>query len=393
MTTATATRRKRPEPKTEPAPLPSVGAVVLERKGLLAALRVASRIMPRRATLPCLAYALLKHVNGRVSLRAGSLEVQYEVTLKQAEPLAADWEVLLPVRAWLPVLAALDVGTVRLSWADGVLHLESDTAKFTEPQLRADYVLPMDFEAGERYVVDGQSLRTALNRVTFAVAGDDSRPILTSVYVGEFDGRKSLMAADGFRLSIAALPGEGELPDVMIPAEGARLLARVAGDDLVGLGVNPQRTKLAAAIGAGVTVTMHLVQGTFPNISGLVRTECEHSVTVPAPALLRASKLLAPVALEGSGIVRFRASSDGLVASSTDHDGRNAEVRLLCPVEGEDGRIALNYRFFADAMRAIGGGEVRWEWEAPSKQMVFRNVADPGHLQVVMPMFVQWEDA
>lgn len=401
---ATATARR---PKTDHSPAKQTwhaGEVTLARTDLLAAMRVAARVTPRRGTLPELGYALLKHVNGRVYLRATDLDTEYEVTLRPTVPLGADFEVLIPVRPWIPLLHSLEGDEVVLSFADGEITLQTGTAKITEPTRHpSGFPLRADFEAAERYVVPGQVLKTALQRTTYATADFETRPILSSIYMAEFAGRKSLMSADGFRLAVAPLPGEGSMPDVNLPGAGMRFLTTVLGDDLVGMGVNPQRTRVGFAVGADITVTMCLVQGNFPNLSQLIPPEHTTAVTVPAPAMLRVAKALEPIAREGSGIMRFTASPEGFVVTVRGDSGipngafmhapdRIAEVRLLCPVEGEPNRIALQYRYVGEAMRAIGAGESRWEWTESSRQVVIRNVSDPGHLQVVMPMFVQWGD-
>ena len=58
--------------------------------------------------------------------------------------------------------------------------------------------------------------------------------------------------------------------------------------------------------------------------------------------------------------------------------------------EATSTRIAFNYRYLAEALKALGDQDVTLETTTPQMPGVLRPVAGVDYVQVIMPMFVTW---
>jgi DNA polymerase-3 subunit beta len=251
---------------------------------------------------------------------------------------------------------------------------------------------------GVRVELDPKVLRKAIERVEFAAASDDSRPVLTGISVKSDGTRLTFASADGFRLAVsdATLPVAPEEPiDVIVPALALREVARLIGDgsEPVEMRINPQRTQVQFAL-TDVELVAQLIQGTFPNYNQLIPSEFNTRCVVDVEEFKREARIAAIFARDGSGIIRLQLTpGNGMpgrlaVSARADEIGDN-NGEIDAAVEGDASKIAFNSRYLNDVLNVLNG-KVALEMTSPSSQGVFRPVDERDYVHVVMPMFVQW---
>jgi DNA polymerase-3 subunit beta len=242
-------------------------------------------------------------------------------------------------------------------------------------------------------------LKHAIDRVEFAAANDDTRPVLTGVSFKTDGETLTLAAADGFRLAVADVAlanAPTEALDIIVPARALRELSRLMGDsdDAFVIRVNNEKTKILFGR-PDFEIVAQLVQGTFPNYQQLIPSEWSTRTIIDADQFSRSARIAAVLARDGSGIVRVQITPEGddssgklVLSARADEIGDN-QNELEAQVEGEAAQIAFNSRYLKDVLDALSG-DIALETTSPSSQGVFRSVNDDSYLHVVMPMFVQW---
>jgi DNA polymerase-3 subunit beta len=241
--------------------------------------------------------------------------------------------------------------------------------------------------------LDPRSLKQAIDRVEFASASDETRPVLTGVHLKSNDNRLTLAAADGFRLAVSDIALE-QAPsaaiEVIVPARALRELGRLISDtnEPVEMRINGGRTHVLFAM-RDIELVAGLIQGTFPNYSQLIPPEWNTRVTVKVDEFKREAKIASIFARDGSGIIRLQMEGDALKVSAAADEVGNNEGVIEARVEGDGSKIAFNSRYLQDVLNALDG-DVKLEMTSPSSQGVFRPVGDDAYVHVVMPMFVQW---
>jgi DNA polymerase-3 subunit beta len=257
-------------------------------------------------------------------------------------------------------------------------------------------------EEGVAARINPQVFRSAIARVAFAAATEESRPILTGVEIKLEEDRFTLAAADGFRLAVqrSALAQPVESPvEVIVPARTLNELSRVLGDgeDPIEVMMTPARGQILFRT-QGVEMVSQLLQGTFPNYDQLIPQSCQTRAVFDLQNLLRAARSAAIFARDGSNIIRLQmepnaeegGTGKAIVSAKSESVGDNQDEVDAVLLEGGESKIAFNSRYLQEVLAVFERGQVALETTTPSSPGVFKPTESDDYVHVVMPMFVQW---
>jgi DNA polymerase-3 subunit beta len=370
------------------------------QENLQRGLAIVGRAVAARSTLPITANVLIQTDNGRLKLAATDLDIAISAWV--GARIDDEGSTTVPARLIGDFVASLPPATVNLEIPDRGRQVKLECAR-NESTVNAmdaeDFPRIASLTAGVCLELEPKALRRAIERVEFAAASDDSRPVLTGVHVKSDGPRLTFASADGFRLAVADvnLPEAPPEPvEVVIPARALREVARLISDanEPVEMRINPQRTQVQFAL-TDVELVAQLIQGTFPNYSQLIPADYNTRMTVSLDEFRREARIAAIFARDGSGIIRLQLSSGNgvpgrlTVSARADEIGNN-DGDIDAEIEGDASKIAFNSRYLQDVLNALSGDKIALEMTSPSSQGVFRPVGDDDYVHVVMPMFVQW---
>ncbi|MCC7087882.1 MAG: DNA polymerase III subunit beta, partial [Dehalococcoidia bacterium] len=370
------------------------------QENLQRGLSIVGRAVATRSTLPITANVLVSTDRGRLKLAATDLDISICAWI--GAKIDEEGATTVPSRLISDFVAQLPPTTVSLEVPQNGRQMRLECAR-NDSTINAmdaeDFPRIPEIRDGVTIQFDPKALRRAIERVEFAAATDDSRPVLTGVHLKTDGTRLTMAAADGFRLAVAdiTLPeSPSESIEVIVPARALRELSRLVGEtnEPVEMRVNPQRTQVLFAM-TDVEMVAQLIQGTFPNYNQLIPAEYGTKVLVNVDEFKREARIAAIFARDGSGIIRLQmAPGDAgmpgqlTISARADEIGDN-EGKIDAKVEGEGSKIAFNSRYLQDVLNVLTG-TVALEMTSPSSQGVFRpvdenGVSEPGYVHVVMP--------
>ena len=363
-------------------------------------LAIVSRAVPSQTSLPIAANVLVGTDGGRLKLSATDLDISISAWI--GARVDSEGVTTIPARLLNDFVAQLPAETTDIELPDGERQVRIACARHeaTINIMNADD-FPVIESLTEGISIDSNAaeLKHAIDRVEFAAANDDTRPVLTGVSFKTDGETLTLAAADGFRLAVADVAlanAPTEALDIIVPARALRELSRLMGDsdDAFVIRVNNEKTKILFGR-PDFEIVAQLVQGTFPNYQQLIPSEWSTRTIIDADQFSRSARIAAVLARDGSGIVRVQITPEGddssgklVLSARADEIGDN-QNELEAQVEGEAAQIAFNSRYLKDVLDALSG-DIALETTSPSSQGVFRSVNDDSYLHVVMPMFVQW---
>ncbi|PKB65592.1 MAG: DNA polymerase III subunit beta [SAR202 cluster bacterium Io17-Chloro-G3] len=372
------------------------------QENLSKALGIVGHAVATRSTLPITQNILMSTDQGRLKLSATNLEIA--MTTWVGAKISDEGAVTVPARLLADFVTSLPQGQVEIAMIPKPRGIQVTCGRFEGRIMGTD---PEEFppipsvQEGVGVTVPSQQLRQAINRVVFAAATEDSRPVLTGVKV-ELEGNKmTLAAADGFRLAVhgASLGSPvSEDTDFIIPARTLTELNRLLGDqtEAVEFTVTPQRSQALFRL-QNVELVTQLVQGAFPNYRQLIPQSYGTRTIVSLKEFLQASHAASIFARDGGGIVRVQVipgtggGSGKLVVSARAEEVGDNQGEIDAVVEGPETKIAFSSKYLSDVLSILDEkGEVALETTTSSSPGVFRSVVDDGYVHVIMPMFVQW---
>ena len=377
------------------------------QENLSRGLSIVGRAVASRATLPVTQNVLLQTDRSMLKLSATNLEIA--ITTWIGAMIEEEGAITVPARLLSEFVNSLPSDRVDLTVEENssILHFVCGRDSSRIHGVSASEFPPVPrVEEGVAARIDAQQFKTAIGRVVFAAASEESRPVLTGIEAKLSGDRYTLAAADGFRLAVQ----HGTLNDaveeeigVIIPARTMNELSRLLSDqdDTVEIMMVPARSQIMFKSG-GVEVVSQLVQGTFPNYEQLIPQKYDTRSIFDSQRLLRVTRSAAIFARDGSNIIRLQMAPKGeddeenaapgkaTVSARSEEVGESQSVLDMMEIEGEEAKIAFNSRYLQEVLAVLERGNVALETTSSSSPGVFKPTDDENYVHVVMPMFVQW---
>ena len=368
------------------------------QENLARGLGIVGRAVATRSTLPVLSNILLATDENRLKIAATNLEIGINCWIGARTD--EDGAITVPARLLSDFVNSLPQDRVDMELLVRTQQIFLRCARF-EAKIKTidaqEFPLIPTAEEGAGIKVDAALLQKKINQVIFAVATDESRPILTGVSA-QFEGSKlTLAAADGFRLAVTSLelmtPVEEPFTTV-IPARALAEVSRIIGDqeDPVQIDVTASRNQVLFHTDHADLVSQ-LIEGKFPDYNQIIPTSHQTRIFVDTRAFLQAVKTADIFARDAANIVRLQASKGDdefnpskltLLASAAEMGENMGEIDIN--IEGEPIEIAFNVKYLIDVLSAIDSEQTVIETTNSQSPGALKPVDQEDLICVIMPM-------
>jgi DNA polymerase-3 subunit beta len=251
-------------------------------------------------------------------------------------------------------------------------------------------------DLSEGIQINVTDFKEMIQQVTFAASTDEARPVLTGVLVSVSGGEISLVATDGFRVSMRkndlAEPSARPV-HAIIPARALSELARIAtdGDQTIVMVVPPGRGQVIFHM-ENTELVSQIIDGNFPDYRAIIPRSFKTRTVVSTPGLLKACRQAEIIAREGTNVARLNIMPAGdlkpgvVEVSAISEETGSSEARLDATIEGNALLIAFNVRFLREVLEVIKTPNVSVETNAATTPGMVRPVGDEHFSHVIMPM-------
>ena len=206
----------------------------------------------------------------------------------------------------------------------------------------------IELNAAHTFVMPAQSLLKGLERTLYAASDDDTRPIMTGVYLDFFPDKLVTVASDG-RILVRYTDSNikcGETASFCLPARIAQLLtrgilAKEAGE--VTLSFDERNASFTTSSGS---LTARLLEGKFPNYNSVIPTSSVHNIIVDKDQLFFASKRVSLFSNRASSLVILDFADDSIRITGQDLDlSIAAEETISCSGQQAGTRLRIGFDF------------------------------------------------
>ena len=370
------------------------------QENLAKGISIVSRVVSTRAVLPVLSNILMATDEGRLKLAATDLSTS--ITCWIGAKVEEDGAITIPARLLSDFVSSLPPAQIQMELVTRTKSLHLKCAQF-EADIHGidaqDFPIIPSEVSDHKIEIPPAALRQMIEQVTLAAApAEEGRLVLTGA-LAEFQGSQlTMVAADGFRLSLRKAQLSEEVPeplDVIIPARALRELARVSveEEDPVQIIVTPNRNQVLFRL-SNVEIISQLIEGKFPDYNQIIPSSYGTRVVVNTHDLMRAVRISVLFSRDVANIVRLEVipgselTPGRLRVESTAEVGQNVGD-LDASVEGEQMEIAFNGRYLIDMLNVIGTEQVVLEATNPSRPGILKPVGDDNLIYVIMPMHIK----
>lgn len=332
-----------------------------------------TRVIDARPASPILAGIKLEAIDGTLQLSTFNFEISardhIEAGVDEAGSSVVQGKILADITKSLPSEKTY------LATENSTLIITSGKAKFTM-QLMPESEYP-DLPAVPRILgkVDGETFHQAVDQACVAVSREETRPVLTGVYM-QFEGDKVVMTStDRFRLSRATFTWSPENPDAststLLRGSLLRDVARTLNDSQnVVIDFDEDNPSLIAFENAGRISTSQLIDGEFPAIDRLFADEYPIQAVIDKQQLISSIKRVSLVA-ERNAPIRMAFSDGSVTLSAGVADENQASDIIDVDFDGEDITVAFNPGYLIEGLSAIAEPFVRMKMTTAIKPVEF----------------------
>jgi len=352
---------------------------IVKRNTLLETLGKVKSAVATKHTLKVLGAILIRAGGGQLTLTGTNLEVALTASCKAS--VSRQGAIAVLPQTLEAFLKAVKSDKVTLSIVNGKSLRVEAGAVTTIEGFEAQEFPEIAGVRGKPIVVTG--LANGLKQITYAMAEDDSRPVLHGVCFHPNGGNLMLAAADGLRLAETKVKAKGSLEETVVPAKAVQLVQKLMPGRVSIHRVKETREgkqDTISFVGDGLVLTAMVIQGKYPNYEQVI-PKSGSPVVVESKALKEALDTVA-ITLPDNNAVRLNAARGKLIVSTKNTEKGETEAKV--PAKGK-AAIAFNIRFLKDVLANTSDKITLRITNAQSPGVVKQN----GTIHVIMPMFVE----
>lgn len=358
---------------------------------LAKALQRVQGIIEKKTTMPILANVLLEaSKDGFLSVAATNLEIG--LTGKYACDVTQEGSITLSGRSLFDIVRALPKKTATLKKVNNDwVEISCGKVNYRVVGMSAEgYPTLPSFSDVEYFALSSDAFKAMIDKTLYSVCTDETRYNLTGIYceaLSEGDGIR-MVSTDGHRLSIVEQNTDDQpliKKGIIIPRKGMIELRRLL-DDGETTGQLGFKDNSAIFEKDGLTLTMQLIEGEFPDYKQVIPQTCTKRVIVNRELLqsaLKRTSLLSPDKAQG---VRLDLSNGNLALSAHNPDVGEAKEDIEVDYDGEDLKIGFNYRYISDVLHALNHEEVELQLSDSLSPGVIIGAGTEDYRAIIMPM-------
>ena len=355
---------------------------------LNASLTIFSRALAARSPKPILEGILFETCDTGLRLTCTDLALGIETVIPAT--FTEEGRAVLPGKLLCEVVRKLPGGLCEITISDR-MQATIRCATFRTTIMGFD---PVEYPElpqvpGEAFSVPQSVLRDMIGRTIFAIALDESRPILTGCLMEIEPSEMRVVALDGFRLALRREAIDGPQQSVSAVVGGKVLgdIARILADTDEPVSLCFSRSHVQMDLGA-THIVARLLEGEFIRYRQILPQEWQTRVTVGRAELSSAIDRASLIAREGkTNLVCFRIDGETLDVTSNAENG-DMEEKIAVTTEGKDLTIAFNVRYITDVLKALSDDAVVMRFNSNVSPCVVCPTEGESYLYLVLPVRV-----
>jgi DNA polymerase-3 subunit beta len=364
--------------------------ITIPRQDLMDTVNKVKSVVSAKSALPILSHLLLETGESALRISATDLKVSIECTVDCTVHVTG--ALTVSSQRLASILSELPDEDITLTLKENnVVELQCGRIQTKLYSMAPDQFPPVrDFEGVEPLVLPQGTLKSLFGKTSFAICNDQARYNLTGLLFEIANGRLTVVATDGRRMSLCheleGVPAGHEVK-VIVPAKMVHELERLLGDDEP-VSILIDESQAAFTFGSLRLVTA-LIEGNFPNYEMVVPKKHDKEVIINTAKFTEAMRRTRTMTNDKFNSVRLAAADNRLELHVNTPEVGEYEEDMAVEYAGEQVEIAFNPEFVLDVLRHI---------DAEKTCLVLRDAMSPGlikpyteaptdlYLNVVMPI-------
>jgi len=361
-------------------------------------LNILSRVVSSKPGLPILNNVFLETEKGKLKMKTTDLELS--ITTWIGADVKDDGKITLPAKQLSEFVNSIpeEVVNVEVEKQNFNISTSNNSASFnTMPSDDFPNIPSVDKKQDPFLQINSADLVMAINRVAFAAATDDIKPVLTGVKVEIEEDDVSFIATDGLRLSkqVIKTAKTDKTKSFLVPVRAFTELSHIINEmggevDMISIYLIEDKNQVMFRVG-DVDLISRLIDGEFPEYKQIIPTGYKTKCEIEREEFLNSLKVVNIIARSVLGnkmILDIDPKENQIALSATQADLGKNESTFECKVEGEELKIAFSSKLLTDILNHVDSEDILFECSEAVRPGVFKIKEDDNFIHLVMPMML-----
>ena len=359
---------------------------ICEKQKLQEGISISSKAITGKTTMPILEGIYISAKNNQLKLIGSDMDVSIETIvdadIKEEGSIVIDSRIFGEIIRKLPnseiIIETLENDIIQITCQKSVFNLVYMNGE--------DYPeLPMINESLS-VEVPQNILKSMIRGTSFAIAQDETRPILQGILFEVKDKKLNLVALDGYRLAIRTefLDNDNDI-EVVIPGKTLNEVSRILEDvsDIVKITFTDNHILFNLS---STKIISRLLDGKFVNYSSLLPQEYKILLDVKKQELQNCIERASLMAKDSnSNLIKLDIQEENMIITSNSQLGKVRE-EVNINLQGGEIQIAFNSKYLLDVLKNIEDDEVKLEMTSGVSPCVIKCKNTDNSKYLVLPV-------
>lgn len=343
------------------------------------------KALSTRSALPILDGIYMEATEDGIKLMCSDLMMQKECFLPAT--VEQEGRCVVPGKLFSELLRKMPESIMEIKLQANTLTMRSGKTLNQVQCIEFDEFPTMKFSGDTADVkIDRLLCKNMINQTSFAVAQDDSKPILTGVFVETSENKITMVATDSYQFALNSVFIDYSLSQksTIIPGKTISEIARMMDETQDDVTLSFTKTHIKVDLGHTALVA-RLLEGNYIDYKRIIPKESKTRVLINRNELFDAVERAQLVAREGNNNILLKFEGNMLYISAESYIGKlndEIEVQLV----GEDITIAFNPKFCLNILKNISDETVYFEFNNNINPCVIKPVQGDSYYYLIVPM-------
>ncbi len=355
-----------------------------EKQKFLEGISIVQKAITGKSTMPILEGIYIKANNSGLTLIGSDMDVSIQ-TIVDAD-IIEDGSIVIDAKIFGEIIRKLPNSTIKIETIENqLIKITCEKSVFDVVYMNTnEYPELPQINENLKISVNQNILKNMIKGTSFAIAQDETRPILQGILFEVKNKNLNLVALDGYRLAIRSEFLDSDMDiEVVIPGKTLNEVSKILEDidDIVDITFtdnhilfNLEKTKIIS----------RLLEGKYINYNSLLPQEHKLLVNVNRQELQNAIERL--MAKDGNtNLIKLDFKQDNLIITSNSQLGKVRE-EIEIKLQGEEIEIAFNSRYLLDVLKNIEDDDVLMKMTSGITPCVIEEKDNENSKYLVLPV-------
>lgn len=359
---------------------------ICEKQKLQEGISISSKAITGKTTMPILEGIYISAKDNQLKLIGSDMDVSIE-TMVDAD-IKEEGSIVIDSRIFGEIIRKLPNSEIIIETLENeIIQITCQKSVFNLVYMNGDdYPELPKINESLSVEVPQNILKSMIRGTSFAIAQDETRPILQGILFEVKDKKLNLVALDGYRLAIRTefLDNDNDI-EVVIPGKTLNEVSRILEDisDIVKITFTDNHILFNLS---NTKIISRLLDGKFVNYSSLLPQEYKILLDVKKQELQNCIERASLMAKDSnSNLIKLDIQEENMIITSNSQLGKVRE-ELNINLQGGEIQIAFNSKYLLDVLKNIEDDEVKLEMTSGVSPCVIKCKNTDNSKYLVLPV-------